>query len=160
MLDLLKDFIVKALGHLAPFAIRWFYQPDKLANAVKIRVRSEGDGITFNCGELPHIRIWLLITNLTPFKIDFDRIFGQVCYGAVIGEFVHLRKYSLPPSKEKEIFIEYTLNGQQVQYIRRNLGKMDTKIYLGAYVNSKIRNFELSREINTKNVQLQNCINL
>lgn len=157
MFELLKDFSLKALGFLMPFVVRWFYKPAKLASGIKVRVRGEGDGITYNCGELPNVRIWLLVTNLTPFEIELDRIYGQFAYGCIVGELVHLRRHVLPPAQEKEILIELSLNEFQVQHIRRNLEKMETKLFFGAYVISKIHGIELSREIGTNNVRYLNC---
>lgn len=157
MLDLLKDFLLKALGYVAPFAVRRFYRPTKIENGIKIRIRGEGDGVTYNCGELPNVRIWLLITNLTPFSVEFDRIWGQLAYGSTIGEVSHLRKHTLPPAQEKEILIEAALNECQAEYIRRNHGKMDTTVLLGTYINCEIHSFELNREIKTNNVRHINC---
>ena len=157
MFELLKDFSLKALGLVMPFVVRWLYKPAKLANGIKVRVRGEGDGVTYNCGELPNIRIWLLVTNLTPFEIEIDRIYGQLAYGCVIGEIFHLRRHVLPPAQEEEILIEVSLNEHQVQHIRRNVGKLETKLYFGAYVISKIHSLELAREIGTNNVRHLNC---
>jgi hypothetical protein len=157
MFELLKDFALKALGFIMPFVVRWFYKPAKLDNGIKVRVRGENDGVIYNCGELPTARVWLHVTNLTPFEIEIDRIYGQLAYGCIIGEIVHLRRHVLPPAQEKEILIEVSLNEHQVLHIRRNVGKVETKLYFGAYVISKIHRLDLAREINTNNVRCLNC---
>jgi len=157
MFELFKDFLLKVLGFVMPFVVRWFYKPAKLANGIKVRVRGEGDGVAYNCGELPNVRVWLLVTNLTPFQIELERIYCQLAYGCVIGEIVHLRRHVLPPAQEMEILIEVSLNEHQVQHIRRNFGKVETKLFFGAYVISKIHSLELSREISTNNVRHLNC---
>lgn len=157
MFELLKDFSLKALGFVMPFVVRWFYGPEKLANGIKVRIRGEGDGVTYNCGELPSVRVWLVVTNLTPFEIELDRIYGQLAYGCVIGEIVHLRRHFLPPAQEKEVLVEVSLNEHQVQHIRRNFKKLETKLFFGAYAISKIHSLELSREISTNNVRHLNC---
>lgn len=157
MLDLLKDFLLKAFGHVLPIVVRWFYKSTKFNNSIKIRIRSEGDGITYNCGDLPNVRIWLLITNLTPFQIEIDRIYGQLAYGCVIGEVSHLKRHIIPPTEEKEIFIEASLNEHQNQHIRNNYGKVETTFYLGAYIISNIHSIEIVREIKTNHVRHINC---
>ncbi|MEZ0209247.1 MAG: hypothetical protein ACAH17_03680 [Candidatus Paceibacterota bacterium] len=158
MLELFKDFLLKALGFALPFVVRWIYKPEKLANGIKVRIRGDGDGVTYNCGELPNIRIWLEVTNLTPFQIEFDRIYGQLAYGCVVGEVNHLKRHVLPPAQEKEVFVEFSLNESQAQFIRQNREKQDTRFYLGAYIISNIHNIEFSKEINTNNVRFLNCM--
>ena len=157
MFELLKDFLLKTLGIALPFVVRWFYKPAKFASGIKVRIRGEGDGVTYNCGELPSVRIWLVITNFTPFEIVFDRIYGQLVCGGVFGEITHLKRYVLPTAQEKEVLVELSLNEHQAQYIKHSPGKNETKFYFGAYVISKIHSIELTKEINTNNVQHLNC---
>ena len=157
MLELLKDFLLKVLSFIMPVVVRWFYKPAKLDKGIKVRVLGEGHGVTFNCGELPNVRIWLLVTNLTPFQIEVDRIYGQLAYACVIGEVAHLKRHVIPPTQEKEILVEVSLNDHQQQHIRRNHGKAETKFYFGAYVITKIHRIELTREISTNNVRYLNC---
>ncbi len=157
MFELFKEFLLKILGLVLPFVVRWLYKREKFINGIKVRVRSEGDGVTYNCGELPIVRIWLILTNLTPFEVEFERIYGHLAYGGIIGDFSHLKRYVLPPAQEKEIFVELWLNEAQVQYVQRNQGQFETKLFFSAYVTSKIHCIELVREIGANNVRLINC---
>lgn len=157
MFELIKDFLLKALGLVVPFVVRWFYKRGKFTNCIKVRVRGEGDGITFNCGELPSVRLWLVLTNFTPFEIEFERIYGQIVYGSAIGEFLHLRRYVLPSAQEKEILVEFWLNESQVKYLRQNQGKNEARLYFGTYITSSIYCLELAKEIGTNNVRFLNC---
>jgi hypothetical protein len=157
MFELLKDFLIKVLGLVLPFVVSWFYKPAKLDKGIKIRIRGEGDGVAYFCGELPKVNIWLVITNLTPFQVEIDRIYGQLVYGCVIGEVIHLKRHSIKSAEEKEVLLQLSLNEYQEKHIRQNLEKVETKLYLGAYVTSKIHNIELSREITTNNVRHLNC---
>jgi hypothetical protein len=158
MLELLRDFELKAFGHALPFAVAWFYKPESISANLKFRVQGHGDGVTYECGEIPGVRIWFLISNLSPFKVEIDRMQIQVVYGSVIGEILHIQKHTLNASKESEFHVQGYLNEKQVAYIRKNLHQnFETKLYLTAYVNSKIHNFELTREVNTNNVRLLNC---
>lgn len=157
MLELLKDFSFKVLAFLLPSVVRWFYKPGKFAEGIKIRIRGEGDGVTYNCGELPNVRIWLLVTNLTPLEISIDRIYGQLFFGCQLGEFSHLKRHFLPPAQEQEIFVEFSLTDRQSQFIKRNIGKSETKLFLGSYITSKVHSIELARHIGTNNVQHLNC---
>lgn len=157
MLELLRDFALKTLGHIVPFVVAWLYKPQKIASDLKFRVPGEGDGVTYEGGELPRVRIWLRASNLSPFPVEIDRIAIQIAYGSVIGEISHIRKHILPASKEIEFLVEGSLNERQVSYIQKNLSKnFETKLYLTAYLNSKIHNFEIAREVQTNNVRLIN----
>ncbi len=60
---LITDFLFKFATHVIPWIIRRFYGPEKLTSAIQIRVRNEGDGIVFNCGELPNVHIWLPVVS-------------------------------------------------------------------------------------------------
>ena len=157
MFELIKDFSFKFLAFVLPSVVRWFYKPVKFAENIKVRIRGEGDGVTYDCGELPNVRIWLLVTNLTPLEISIDRIYGQLFFGCQLGEFSHLKRHVLPPAQEKEIFVEFSLTDHQSQFIKRNLRKNETRLSLGAYVTSSVHNIELSREIGTNNVRHLNC---
>lgn len=157
MVELFSNLLPKALGYAMPFSIRWFYTPEKIAGKIKVNIPGDGDGVAYNCADLPTVRIWLRLSNFTPFTIEFDRIYGQLCYGGVLGEFTHIKKHKLLPATEDDALIEINLSEAQVQYIRRNMPNVQTKIYLGAFINCRIHSFELHREINTKNVQIYNC---
>lgn len=159
MFELLRDFALKTLSLVLPFVVAWFYKPERIAGNLKFRVRGDGDGVTYECGELPSVRIWFLASNLSPFNVEIDRLQVQIAYGAVIGEVIHIRRHALPSSREAEFLIEGSLNERQVAYIRKNLHqKFETRLYLTAYVKSTIHSFELTREVNTNNVRLLNCV--
>lgn len=157
MFELLKDFGFKLLAFIFPSVVRWIYKPGRFDEGIKIRIRGDGDGVTYNGGELPNIGIWLLVTNLTPFEISFDRIYGKIYSGCQVGDFGHLQRHVLPPAQEKEIFVEFSLTEHQSMFIKRNLGKNDTRVSLGAFVTSKIHSIELVREMGTNNVRHLNC---
>jgi hypothetical protein len=157
MLEIAWDFALKILGIIMPFIARWMYKSKTFDASIKIRISSEGEGITYNCGELPTARIWLLISNFTPFQLEIDRIYGQLAYGGVFGEITHLERHCIKPAQEEKVFIQVWLTEHQVQYIRRNANKNESQIYLSAYVISKIYNLKLSRTIRTSNTELVNC---
>ena len=157
MLELLRDFTLKALGHLLPFAVAWFYKPEKIAADVKFRVRGDGDGVTYEGGELPKVRIWFLVSNLSPFKVEIDRMVIQLSFGSVIEEIAHIRKHEVGPSKEVEFLVETTLNSAQVAFIQKNLPqRLETKLYVAAFLNTKLHNFESVVHVSTSNVRMVN----
>jgi len=137
--------------------VRWLYKSEKFTDQIKVRIRGDEDGVIYNCGELPSVRIWLVASNLTPVEITFDRMYGRLFAGCAVGEFSHLKRYTLPPAQETEILLEFSLTDQQTEFIRRNQGQNKTSLSFGAYVISKIHSIEIAREIKTNNVRYLNC---
>lgn len=156
MLSVLTDFFVKLFAQIVPFALRWYYSPAKIAEKIKIRVCSEGDGITLWGGELPYAQAWLEITNLSPFPIRFDRIYGNFWYGTRLAPFFLLKQHLVGSAQEIRVYIVSDLTRSQAEYIRKNSGKMEAKLTLGALGECKVNSFELDREIRTNNVRLNN----
>lgn len=157
MLELIRDFVLKLLAAVVPFAVAWFYRPEKIAAEVKFRVRGDGDGVTFEAGELPRVRIWFLVSNLSPFKVEIDRMAVQVSYGSIIEEIVHIRKHSVGPSKELEFLMESTLNSNQAAFIQKNLSqRFETKLYVTAFLSTKLHDFESAAIVSTNNVRMLN----
>lgn len=99
MLNILTDFLIKLLGQVVPFTLRWYYSPEKIAEKIKIRVCSEGEGIALWGGELPYAQAWLEITNLSPFPVRFDRIYGNFWYGTRLASFFLLQQQLVDSAK-------------------------------------------------------------
>jgi hypothetical protein len=157
MLELLRDLVLKVVAIVAPFAVAWFYKPERIAADLKIRVRGHGDGVSFEGGELPKTRIWFLVSNLSPFRVEIDRLVIQVAYGAVIGEIAHVKKHSIAASREAEFLVEASINEYQIAYIRKNLSqKPQTELCVTAFVTSKLHDFETTSNVSTNNVRLLN----
>jgi hypothetical protein len=156
MLSILSDFLVKLLAQVLPIVLRWHYRPEKIAEKIKIRVCSEGDGIVFWGGEIPYAVAWLQITNLSPFPICFDRIYGNFWYGTRLAYFCLLKQQSVGPAEEIRVYVVADLTAPQEAYIAKNFGKMETKLTIGALGECKINNFEIEREIRGNNVQFHN----
>lgn len=156
MHNLLTDFFVKVLGKLLPFMIRWYYKPEKIAQKIIIRIRSSHEGITFYGGELPHITAWLEITNLSPFPLELERLYGHFWYGTRLAAFYFLKRCRIEPSSEQGLLVEADLTSSQSEYIKRNQGKMEAKLSLDAFVVCNVNNIELRRDIPTNNVRLVN----
>lgn len=157
MFELVRDVALKILGHVAPFALARFYPAEKISSHLRFRVRGEGDGVTYEGGELPKIHIWMQVSNLSPFNVEIDRMVVQVTYGAPIAEIVDVRRRSVPSSTEAEWLIECVLNEKQVAYIQRNsVHNPETRLNLCAFVNTTLHEFESAMSVGTGNVRLLN----
>lgn len=157
MLNLLLEFIVKFLGYALPSTIRWRYSAIRLAGMLKVRIRESGDGIVFRGGEMPNAQAWLRITNLSPFPITIDRIYGHFWYGTQLAAYQDLGQHTVPPSGEIEVLVEAALTQPQEAYIVKNQTEMNAKLILSALCKSNIREFELLyREVETNHARLVN----
>jgi hypothetical protein len=157
MFELLRNLALKALGHVAPFAVAWFYKPEKIAADIKFRVRGDGDGVTYEGGELPKVRIWLLVSNLSPFNAEIDCMVFQLWYGSAVGEWSDVRRRTLASSKEAEWLVEATLNEKQVAYIQRNMAhKPETRLTVTAFINTTLHKFDSTVSVGTGNVRFLN----
>ena len=160
MKELLADFLFKLAAYLLPWIVRRFYRVERLIDHVKIRVQNEGDGITFNCGDLPFARVWLRITNLSPIELEFDRIYGHVYHGSQLAEFQSLDRRKVPTASEIEFLIECPLTQDHVAFLRRNRNnRFDTSLSLNAYVHSRLHDFQIKgAQVRSKNVEFINCV--
>lgn len=158
MSKIFLDFFFKLAAYVLPWAVRRFYYAEKIADHIKVRVCNEGDGITFSGGDLPTVRIWLRITNLSPIEIEFDRIFGHVFYGSQLAEFQDLQRRRIQPASEIEFLIEAHLTSEQVEFVRRNMSnKFETSLSLSAFLHSCLHNFQIPfRQVRTKNIDFIN----
>ena len=155
MIEAARDILLKLLGAFIPSLLGWFYKPDRIARDIKIRPNSEGDAITIVAGELPNIQIWLLVTNLSPFKVEIDRILVQVQYGAIIGEFSGLRKTIVKPASEALVKVDSALTSHQVSSILKQRDNASyTVLYITAYISCQVHNLEVVRNVQTANTRI------
>ena len=154
MFEATKDLILKILGSLIPKLFGLAYKADWISEKIKLRPRTEGEAITFNCSELPTIQIWIQATNLSPFTIEIDRLLVQVQYGGHIGEFVALRRTSVMPVAEALIRIDGSLTEKQVTYLRAIKNTSYATLYLTAFINCAVHDLEITRSLQTTNLRL------
>jgi hypothetical protein len=154
------EFGLKIAASFAPIVVRRFYKVDLLQAGIKIRVIEAHRGIYINCGELPQFQAWLRITNLTPFDLTFDRLYGQLHHGCQLAEFQSLERRVVPTRSEKEFMVSANLAPDHVAFIRRNLArKFQTHLNVSGFVQSRLHDFEINgREAHAANVELVNCV--
>ena len=150
----LLDKIVSAIPG---FFLRLFYSPNKVVNEVSIDLRGESPINPSLGSSVPHLDLYLEITNLSNLDLTLDRIlidlwFGQpVLYGAI------LRRYSIPArSKGTSIFFRSDLTTKQVQQIEPYLtdsppsGGISLTTY--AYFESKVGVIEVEHRFERRKV--------
>lgn len=159
MLELIGTGLLRLGAMALPPVARRFYGQEKLSSQIKIRVRGDGDGVVFNCGEMPNARVWLRITNLSPIDVEFDRIFGTIYCGARLAAFQDLNRYRIKSAAEDEVFLEIMLTQDHSTFLRRNRqNNCQTTLSVSGYICSSLHNYQLPyREVQARNVEFQNC---
>jgi len=149
---------MRFLSYVIPFILRWYYTSEKLAGMMRVTVNSEHDGLVVNCGELPDAKIWLEITNQSPFPIAIQTVSVDLIWGARVGRFISIARSEVNPYSFERLFVETTLTGEQVAYIRKNHSNNTPRLSVIIELQCRIRSFALrGREITTKNFELMNC---
>ena len=157
MFELLTKATVKLLGFLMPFSLRWYFTAQRLANNVKIRIASDGEGIEFWAGDLPRIEAWVIITNLTPFALELDRCYGSFGFGQPICEFMNLERRQLAANAEERFMLRASMTVFQVEYVRRIQEKNDrASIDFHGNLSCSVNRFSLDKQIETKHLRLCN----
>lgn len=157
MVELGINTLVRLLVNIAPFILRLFYKQEQLANKVKIAISSEGEGVYIQAGHLPSARVWIGITNLTPFTIEVDRIVSKLTYGHQIAKLTSLDRRIIKSTEEETFLLEESLNESQVEALKDKSNTDEARLEIYAFFISKVRNFAINhRYINTRNVQVLN----
>lgn len=159
MLELLGSGLLRFGAWALPTVAQRFYDQEKLSSQIKIRVRGDGDGVVFNCGEMPYARVWLRITNLSPIDVEFDRIFGEISCGSKLAAFHDLNRHLIKSAAEEEVFLDLMLTADHSTFLRRNRqNHFQTTLSVSGYIYSSLHNYQLPyRELQARNVEFQNC---
>jgi len=162
MIELLGSALLRLGAWALPTVARRFYDQEKLNSQIKIRVRGDGDGVVFNCGEMPSVRVWLRITNLSPIDVEFDRIFGEISCGSRLTAFYDLNRHLIKRAAEAEVFLNVSLTADHATFLRRNRqNNFQTTLSVSGYIYSSLHNYQLPyRELSARNVEFQNCNSL
>ncbi|MBK9132474.1 MAG: hypothetical protein IPM20_12675 [Gammaproteobacteria bacterium] len=140
--NLFVNFVVKLLGRFIPWSIRWLFPPARLSKLIKIQIAGQSRGIEYWAGDLPKIRVYLEVINLSPFVVEIDRIFGHFNLGSQVASFAYLRRAKVLSPSEVVVFIEADLSDNQIKYIRTNKDAVEKAgINLIAEFNCKVNDF-------------------
>jgi hypothetical protein len=157
MIEILIEFTVKLLGWAFPFTLRWKYPPKRIDELIKIRISPQGNGIEFWSGDMPKVRAYIEITNLSPFPLEIERAYGTFEYGSDLEKFIYLKRESIRPASEISIPIEASITKEHVAVIRRLMpSNPRPALRFNAHVLCKVHNFELSRAMETSHHRLVN----
>jgi len=124
---------------------------------VKIDISSENEGITVNCSELPEARVWLEVTNLSPFPIEIEGIEARLFWVSGVGRFISISRHSIKHAAHERVFLETDLTGKQAEHIKQTNRLDHPRLSVKFYMSCRLSCFVKQREIQTKNYRLLNC---
>jgi hypothetical protein len=112
---LLRQLLAKLPGWL----IRYFYNPEKIANFIDIDLRSNAP-INIHFGmEIPEIVLYFHINNRTPFTLTLDRLLIDLWVGQPTLKGAILKRYVIPKGESiNDIYFSCPLTSQQQKQIR------------------------------------------
>ncbi len=150
----LIDRLVSVLPGLL---LRLFYSPGKVGNDVKINLRGELPINTSLNSSVPHLDLYLEITNLSNLNLVLDRILLDLWFGQPVLQGAILERYKIPSrSTENPVFFRTDLTSKQIDQIKPYLTDSPPSggISLStiAYYESKIGVIEVKQRIERRRV--------
>ncbi len=152
-----KSLIWSFLSRLPGFFLRKTFTEERLASLIEIDVRARGEQITFNCGELPYVGVWLEIRNCSHFEIELDRLTLEVLSPTKICELSYLHREFINPGKSEILYIKEPINSHHIESLLNKKDKHRCNIRVIASFNSKIHNFRVdTKTLEGVHVQFNN----
>lgn len=150
MFEALIDFIIRLLGRIMPFMVRWYYKPDKLRKLIDIQVPMDQEGLIFVLSQFPHVSLQLEIKNRLPFLIEIDRLIVYLHVQSRNLQFYFLEKKQIKSFEDVQIKLETELEPTLVEYLRTDRSRAHIKtatLTYYAYFLSNVVNFEIRDNI-------------
>jgi len=112
----------KFIAVLPGILLRLFYSPEKITSQVKIRLRGERPIAPSLNSTVPHVDLYLEITNLSNFDLDLDRILVDLWFGQpVLNGAILERVVVKPRSDDCQIFFRSFVSSLQINQIKHYL---------------------------------------
>ena len=157
MKEIIFWFLDRAISIIPGLLLRLFYNPRKVAGEVKINLRGEKPINPSLSRGVPHVDIYLEVTNLTNLRLELDRMvldlwFGQPCLQGFI-----LERYQIPPrSAGNKIFFHSDLTTKQIEQIKPYLTESppsgDISLSILSYFITKVGTVEVKQRFERRKV--------
>lgn len=157
MLEVVLNSMLRLLARLFPWVLRRAYSEEKLANKIKIAVRSDGEGVSVWDGEHPRAIAWIELTNLTPFDIEVDRGRFRLAMGQQMTDLLLLEPRKIKHADEEVWHLEAFLCSDQLLSLRKNGLPNEAKIEVYVHLCTSFRKVDIrNRYLSTKNFEVLN----
>lgn len=157
MLELAIKSLLKFLGYFIPTTLKWYYTSSRLQTYIRMRVATDGDGVELWAGDLPHVIVRVVVTNLSPFPMSLDRSTISIGFGSVIAEGLSLMPTSLPSTSEAVLMFRCPLDLFQAHYVQKSKDQV-TRINLSvrALILCRVNNLDVVKSFDTTHYKLTN----
>lgn len=127
--------------------LRTLYSPEKIASQVRIRLRGERPIVPLLNSSVPHVDLYLEITNLSNIDLELDRMLIDLWFGQpVLNGAILERKLVTARSDDCQIFFRSFISSLQISQIKSCLDDNPPTgfitLTIHAYFNSKIGKVE------------------
>lgn len=157
-MEIVTGMIMRALSHVVPSVLRWYYTEQRLAKRIRITVSGEHEGLVVNCANIPDARVWFEVTNQSPFPIEIRALSADLMWGGRVARFISIKRTELAAHSIEQVLVETTLTHEQAEKIRVFDAKQDPRLSVHVEMHCRLRHFALfGREIQTRNYERMNC---
>ena len=153
-----NESIVSLYSFLPNIILRHLFKETRLSSLIKLDVRPRGESVCLNLGELPDCRVWLIVTNHSPFELDIENIKGELNYNGcrISIETKHLIDISKHSSYEN-VLLEGVLTGEQANHCSKGNVGVRHSLTLQSRIKTKLGVFKKqSGGLSSLNVQRSN----
>lgn len=113
--------IWKLITWLPKYILRKIFTRDKLRDLILFDVRPRHEYATVELGEVPSFRLWLQVTNISPFEVELDRSsFDFSCAGVTLRSY-KLERISISSGKTTILHVEGSMSDGEANNIARNI---------------------------------------
>jgi hypothetical protein len=153
--------LIEKLPGLRTMAQQRIYSEERIGQAIRIWIRSEGDGINISKnGDGGVVRAHLDVINLNPFPLLLDRFTGDVTVsGSPVAKINVIDRHQVPAVSWADVYFESTLNADEIKTIEFHL-KQNQNSTAGMnarfYFQCEVREFTLLRQPASGNCRFLN----
>jgi len=157
MKELLLLIIDKVVAVIPGVLLRLFYSPRKVANEILIELRGEMPINPSLNSSVPHIDIYIEITNLSNLNLILDRILIDLWFGQPVLNGAILKRHVIPSrSSGIQVFFRTDLTTKQIEqihpYTTGSPPSGSISLTTNAYFNTRIGVLEVEKRFERRKV--------
>lgn len=112
----MKEF-VGYFSSLVGWTLKQGFTKEKMAQKIAVDLSAHNSAVCINCADNPDIRVWMRVSNYTPFNQKIDKITATFYQGGVSLKMREDRKHTIPPFSEEKIFLQENISSDQAKQI-------------------------------------------
>ncbi len=143
----IESLIIKALGIVVPWTLRWYYTPKRISALIDVTIPSTGDGFTYN-GASGKAVCWLEITNRSPFDFIADRILIDINMNGNCGTMFQIIPTQIKAGCKERMFASVDSIAVAAHSIQQLRNEPKVWLTVHAVLQCKVRDFVYYSSIN------------